>query len=110
MDERQRRVGENEVIFREVNERVRETQETFRFGTDEAEFVCECGDASCVERIRMPIAEYEELRSNPTHFAVVPGHDVDGVEVVVRHAGGYDVVRKLPGGPEEIAISTDPRS
>ena len=110
MDDRQRRIGENEVIFREVNERVRDTQETFQVGGDEADFVCECGEASCVDRIRMTIAEYEHVRSDPTHFAIRPGHDVEGVEVVVAREGRYDVVRKLPGGPEELAISTDPRS
>jgi len=110
VDDQQRRVGENEVIFREVNERVRDTQETFDVGRDEAEFVCECGDASCVDRIRMTLAKYEELRAEPTHFAVRPGHDIPGVERIVSHEDGYDVVRKLPGGPEEIAISTDPRS
>lgn len=110
MDDRERRIGENEVIFREVNERVRETQETFQAGTDDADFVCECGDATCLERIRMTLAEYEEVRSDPTHFAIAPGHEVDAVETIVAHEGRYDVVRKLPGGPEEIAISTDPRS
>ncbi len=110
MDERQRRIGENEVIFREVNERVRETQETFEADSGQAEFVCECGDASCVDRIRMTLSEYEEVRADPAHFAIVPGHEFEGVETIVAREGRYDVVRKLPGGPEEIAISTDPRS
>lgn len=109
MDDRQRRIGENEVIFREVNERVRESEETFDSGRGEAEFVCECGDAGCVDRIRMTLEEYEELRSNPTHFAIRPGHDIPDVETIVSREGRYDVVRKLPGGPEELAISTDPR-
>jgi hypothetical protein len=110
MDDHLRRIGENEVIFREVNERVRETQETFEAGRGDAEFVCECGDPGCVDRIRMTLEEYEELRSDPTHFAIRPGHEIPEVETVVQREGRYDVVRKLPGGPEEIAISTDPRS
>ncbi len=110
MDERQRRIGENEAIFRDVNEHVRSTQETFEARTGDAEFICECGDAVCVERIRMTIAEYEEVRSEPTTFAIVPGHDVPDVEVVVRREGRYDVVRKHAGAAEEIAEATDPRS
>ena len=109
MDEHLRRIGENEVIFREVNERVRDSQETFEPERGDAEFVCECGSAGCVDRIRMTLAEYEELRSNPTHFAIRPGHEVPDVEVIVRREDRYDIVRKLPGGPEELAISTDPR-
>jgi hypothetical protein len=110
MDERRRRIGENEVIFREVNERVRETHETFDVLSGEAEFVCECGAASCVERIRMRLGEYEQVRAEPTQFAIVPGHEVADVEVVVRREHGYWVVSKHAGEAEELAMETDPRS
>jgi hypothetical protein len=110
MDERQRRIGENEVLFREVNERVRETNETFDVTSDEAEFVCECGLASCVDRIRVPLVEYERIRAEPNHFLVVPGHQLPDVETVVRAQPHFAVVSKDRGAPEELAISTDPRS
>jgi hypothetical protein len=110
MDERQRRMGENEVIFREVNERVRETSETFSVTTGEAEFVCECGTASCVERIRLPLADYEAIRAEPTQFLILPGHEQPDIESVVRRGPTYAVVRKNRGEVEELAIETDPRS
>jgi hypothetical protein len=110
MDDRERRIGENEVIFREVNERVRETHETFDVTSGEAEFVCECGTASCVERIRMTLGEYERVRSDPTQFAIVPGHEVADVEVVVRREEHFWVVSKYAGEAEELAIETDPRA
>ncbi len=109
MDARERRIGENEVLFREVNERVRETNETFEVGAGEAEFVCECGTASCVERIAMTLAEYEQVRSEPTQFFIVPGHDLPEVESVVREEEQFWVVRKDVGAPEKLAIDTDPR-
>src|SRR5687767_5683676 len=99
MNDRQRRIGENEVIFREVNERVRETNETFDVRTGDAEFVCECGTASCVERVRMSLAEYEQVRAEPTHFLIVPGHEGPAVERVVRREQGFWVVRKEVGEP-----------
>jgi hypothetical protein len=110
MNDRDRRIGENEALFREVNERVRETSETFNVARGEAEFVCECGTASCVERIRMSLDEYEKVRADATTFVIVPGHEEPDVEVVVAHEGRYDVVRKHKGAAEEIAIHTDPRS
>jgi hypothetical protein len=58
----------------------------------------------------MTIAEYEEVRSEPTTFAIVPGHEVPDVEVVVRREGRFDVVRKRAGEAEEVAEATDPRS
>ena len=110
MDDRQRRIGENEVIFREVNERVRETNETFDIGTGIAEFVCECGTASCVERIRLSLAEYEGVRADPTTFLVRPGHVIPDVEVVVGSGEGYEVVQKNRGEAERLALETAPRS
>ena len=109
MDERQRRIGENEVIFREVNERVRETNETFDVTVRDAEFVCECGTATCVERVRMSLADYERVRAQPTTFLIVPGHDAADVERVVRREERFWVVRKEARVAEEIAVETDPR-
>ena len=110
MDDRSRRLGENEVIFREVNERVRETNETFDVSMGEAEFVCECGVASCVERIRMRLSDYEQVRAHPTDFVIVPGHELPDVESVIRLEPRFAVVRKDVGEAEEIAIETDPRA
>ena len=55
-------------------------------------------------------SEYEEVRANPAHFAVSPGHEAPDVETVVAKRSGYDVVRKNEGVPAEIARQTDPRS
>src|SRR5262245_40963770 len=80
MGERQRRIGENEVIFREVNERVREANDTVDVAVGDAEFVCECGTATCIERVRMSLADYERVRAEPTTFLIVSGHDLANVE------------------------------
>lgn len=109
MDERGRRIGQNEVIFREVNERLRELGETFSLITEVGEFICECGDTGCAERIQMPLAAYERTRSDPKWFVIVPGHEEPAYERVIEETDAYSVVEKLPGGPSEIAISDDPR-
>lgn len=109
MDERGRRIGLNEVLFREVNERVKAINDEFNTPLTEAEFVCECGDDSCTQRIRMTMTAYEELRAEPTHFAVAAGHETQAVERIVARREGYDVVAKLRGEPARIAAETDPR-
>ena len=109
MDERDRRIVVNETLFREVNERIKGLNESFATLTDEMQIVCECGVASCVERFPMRPEAYEELRSNPDHFAIVPGHEIPDVERIVSHYGDYDVVEKLPGEAQRIAEATDPR-
>ena len=108
--DRHERIGLNEAVFREVNERINDLAEHFRLEDQPLDLVCECGDPSCVERITMRREEYEHLRSDPTHFAVHPGHEEPDVEDVLEKRGAYDVVRKHEGEPAEIAERTDPRS
>lgn len=109
MDERARKVGRNEAMFREVNERIEGLAKTFRLGNRPLELVCECGDGACAEQIAVDSSEYEEIRADPTLFAIAVGHEAPDVEDVVAKHEGYDVVRKHAGGPAELAKSTNPR-
>lgn len=111
MDERERRVGENEALFRKVNERLEQLNETFGFLTNRMEVVCECGNASCAQRLTVPVAEYEALRARGDQFIVAPGHgDPTDLEEVVSQSDEWEVVRKRPGAPAGLARQTDPRS
>jgi hypothetical protein len=107
--ERTRRIGLNEALFREVNERVEGISRSLTVAAGELQLVCECGDGDCMERIRMSRGDYEALRADPALFAIVPGHGAESVETVVERRAGFDVVRKKPGRPEQIAVETDPR-
>lgn len=110
MSSREERIGLNEAVFREVNERIENLAQSFELQEEPLDLVCECGDADCVRRISMTRAEYEELRSDPHQFAVHPGHEYPDVEEVVERRKGYDIVSKNHGPPEQIAEQTDPRS
>ncbi len=105
---RAERLARNEALFREVNERLEELGR--RTGTADGglDFVCECADGSCTERIHLSLPEYEEVRSDPTHFAVLPGHEVCA-EHVVADRGRYRIVAK-DGTAGTLAEDTDPRS
>lgn len=109
MDERERRIGLNEAVFREANERIEDLNQTFATITDKLVLVCECGDGKCVEKISMSPEEYEELRAEAANFAIVPGHEIPDVEQVVAQHDGYYVVRKHGAIPRRIAELTDPR-
>lgn len=109
MDERARRVGENEALFRGVNEEVHGLNQTFAVQAT-MRIVCECGEQSCMEQIEIEPAAYEALRSDPTLFAVKPHHDIPDVETVVERNDEYWVVRKDRGTPERLARETDPRA
>lgn len=110
MRERDRRIGENEALFRDVNERIKAVSEGFSLVLEDAEFVCECGFVTCSERITMTLEDYERVRREPTWFAIVPGHEIDDVETVVERNPAFHVVRKDAGEPAALARETDPRS
>lgn len=110
MDERERRLGLNEALFREVNERLRGLNESFGAVTNRMELVCECADPGCAERLTMTVREYEQLRADAEHFVIAPGHVAQDIEDVVATGEGWEVVRKRPGGPAELARASDPRS
>jgi hypothetical protein len=101
-------MAKNEALFREVNERIEDVQAGFS-AQERVDFLCECGSDDCTLPISLTLAEYEQIRKNPKHFVVVPGHDVVDVERVVERTDHYTVVEKLPGAPAKIAIQRDPR-
>ncbi|HSL64214.1 MAG TPA: hypothetical protein VK874_06095 [Gaiellaceae bacterium] len=107
MDERARRVGLNEALFREVNERIRDVSESFVSAPQELSIVCECGHLDCAEQISIPVGEYERVRAQPTTFAVLPGHVIPDLEDVVETTDGYVVVRKREGAPAQLARELD---
>jgi hypothetical protein len=111
MDSSQRRKAANEVVFREVNERIQALGS--RLGINENEplhLVCECDRISCAEPLFLGREEYERARADSTHFIVVTGHEDPKVEDVVDTGPNYLIVRKHRGEPADFARMTDPRS
>jgi maleate cis-trans isomerase len=109
---REERLGANEALFREVNERVAEAAQ--QFVADESQgpinFSCECGSAACTKQIAMTVTEYETVRAKGTRFAVVRGHEILEIEHVVERHPNYLVVEKLDPDAERVARETDPRT
>ena len=88
---REERIVKNEVLFREVNERIDEVHEP---PDASFEIVCECGNAACKMMIAVKPREYQQVRSEPTWFLVVPGHEAPDVETVVDATSRFNVVEK----------------
>jgi hypothetical protein len=110
VEERERRIGLNEALFREVNERLEELAQGFAHTPEKLDLICECGNASCASRIEMDREEYEQVRSDSATFAIAKGHEIADVEEIVERQKAYDVVRKTAGEAEEVAEKTDPRT
>src|SRR4051812_28655618 len=106
---RETRLAKNEVFFRDLNESIRGAVD--RYGTDGHvyEFICECSDPGCTERVSLSTAEYEGVRADPTRFVIAPGHDVAAIEIVVAAPGDHEIVEKA-GLAAEVAAELDPRA
>jgi hypothetical protein len=100
--EREARAARNQALFRAVNEKLGAMNEAFVQFNEKFTIACECADVSCVEMLEIDPNEYQAVRAEPRHFAVLPGHIYPDVEVVVREGDGYVVVEKT-GAAAEVA-------
>jgi hypothetical protein len=116
------RIGRNDAIFRQANERIHELVEAEEIEAP-MPFICECADPGCTDIIRMTLEEYSEIRQDPRLFLNVPGHQAAAqgwAQVKERH-DDYVVVEKIgPAGevaeqlegvpnPSTAAVDVDPR-
>jgi hypothetical protein len=98
------RLARNQVLFREVNERLREMLDESVGAT---EFLCECSDTDCTENVSLDIPEYERVRARSNQFVVAPGHEIPEIERVVSNGGRYLLVEKTREA--DYVERTDPR-
>jgi hypothetical protein len=104
---KQRRAAANEATIRDVNEGIERGQWP---GEEDSPvgFRCECARLGCNRLIELTVREYEEIRSNPRRFVVVPGHEYPDVETVLEARDHYVIVEKRDQAGE-VAERHDPR-
>jgi hypothetical protein len=109
LEARFERQATNEALFREVNERIAQLgARAEAWSPGGIDFLCECGeDGGCGQRVRVPLATYERVRSQDDRFVVRPGHETPELERAVEWTDGYVVVDKIPAA--EPFVENDPR-
>ena len=100
-------MAKTESLFRDVNERIASAAD--QFGSEEAEFVCECADPTCVERVEVPLEVYQGVRAEPTTFIFANGHEDKAIETVLQTRRRYQVVEKVNRKVVEVVEKLDPR-
>jgi hypothetical protein len=100
----------DQMLFRDVNERVEALEEGFSSVAPVGAWVCECANGTCSERVEMSASEYEEIRSGGARFFVAPSdeHLWPDVEVVTKRNDRYWIVVKV-GQAGKLVKSGDPR-
>lgn len=93
------RIALNESFFRAVNEKIELEAESIGVGAHPVPFVCECPDPSCTEIVELTLVEYEQVRTGPARFFVVPGHQALAVQanaaVVLEERDGVCIADKI---------------
>jgi hypothetical protein len=107
LEARQLRLGKNQALFRAVNEEVENIAED-QTAAGSISFVCECARPDCGTPVELALGEYEAIRSNSTHFFVLPEHVFPEVENIVDDRGRYVVVEKL-GAAARLVAAVDER-
>ncbi|HKT45802.1 MAG TPA: hypothetical protein VJQ85_13455 [Gaiellaceae bacterium] len=102
------RKARTESAFREVNERIAENARRFDAGS--TEFICECDDPQCTERVEATLEEYEEVRANGARFLLAPGHGDTTIEQIVVRNGTFIIVEKIQEAARALARRLNPRT
>lgn len=109
LDARQAQLAKNQALFRAVNEEVENIAEN-QTVAGPVSFICECAMPDCGSPVELALGEYEAIRSNSTHFFVLPDHIFPEVEKVVDDRGRYVVVEKFGTGGRLVAAVDDRRT
>jgi hypothetical protein len=96
MSPREKRIVENEALFREVNKRIAELEERISVPGDLLPLICECANTGCSTVIEVEPPTFQGVRANPLRFLVAPGHEQPN-ETVVARGGTYLIVEKHDG-------------
>ncbi|TMM15381.1 MAG: hypothetical protein E6F98_02240 [Actinobacteria bacterium] len=99
----------NEELFRNVNEQIEMLSQTVEREDPVMEYLCECDRPDCYEKVKATRAEYETVRTEPTHFIVSVGHQDPSVERVLASNDRFVIVEKQ-GDAARDAKETDPRN
>jgi hypothetical protein len=89
---RDERVARTEEFFKRVNDTMRN-----ELGDGDGNFLCECGNIACTEKLALNAEDLRLLHSIEGYFAVLPGHQIPEIETLVKENGRYAIVHNNMG-------------
>lgn len=105
----ERRLVENEVIFRESNKAAQEFIENELSVPSDTplHFYCECSRPECKEHIELSADKYKQLHQNNRQFIVLTGHEITSIEKIIKKEDGFNLIEKYgePPTAEELNLA-----
>ena len=98
------RAARNQSLFRAINEELKVA--THAVDPESFTIACECADPACVETLEVEVERYAQIRADPTHFIVLPGHIYPEVERVIVEDARFQIVEKF-GEAGRVAAASD---
>jgi hypothetical protein len=97
-DEGAEKIARNNSLFRDANEDIEAAAAEFGIEAGRwTPFICECSDPRCMQIVRVTLAEYRHVRSDPRWFVHAVGHEteVKGVVRPVEEHDRFTIVEKI---------------
>jgi hypothetical protein len=89
------RLAENEELFRHANDGLERAARLNDLDVETLPFLCECSNEACLDTVTISLTTYEEVRSHPSRYFIVTGHEtIEGEDVVSTSEDGYSIVEK----------------
>ena len=78
---------QHQLLYREVNKRIREFGPGSSAADEHLEFLCECGLEDCTSTIQLTQAQFDGLLAEPGRMllTVEHGHQANGARVVAEY-------------------------
>lgn len=101
----ERRLAENEVIFRQANIDMKDFMEDMGAkNSTTLPFFCECSHVECRGRIEISARDYQTLHANKRRFILLDGHEIPEIERIIERREGYNVVEKTGDIPTDTKV------
>lgn len=112
-----RRMAENEVVFRNYNEKIQKGFDKLKQLAEEEGhqglikendaslyFYCECSDENCRKRVSLKPSRYNEIHKHRNHFVMIPGHEVKSIERIIEKNSKFLVAEKHETPPPSAEV------
>ena len=104
-----RREPEQQCIVREQNELTEGRQALPASPQGRARLRCECGDPSCLARLRLTHAEYEGVRAYGSRFVIGVNHENPENACVLHETAEFAVVDVIAADARYHVLARNPR-